>query len=103
MVGLCRYRVSLYTEDMNKTHYPRSINSYNSALASDNMSAILAIRAACGTRTTNRAVVNLSTTPADVDCAKCRATLPEPTIQEQMQAAHAAGNLDEVIRLAKSL
>lgn len=87
---------------MSKTHYPRSISSYNSALASGPM-AILAIRAACGTRTTDRATVNLSTTPADVDCAKCRATLPEPTIEEQMRTAHAAGDLEEVIRLSKTL
>ena len=86
---------------MSKTHYPRSITSYNSALASGHMSAVLAIRAACGTRTTARAVVNLSTTPADVDCVKCRATLPEPTIEEQMRTAYAAGDLDEVVRLSK--
>lgn len=88
---------------MSKTHYPRSISSYNSALASDNMTAILTIKAACGQRTTDRATVNLSTTPADVDCAKCRATLPEPTIEEQMRTAHAAGDLEEVIRLSKTL
>lgn len=88
---------------MSRTHYPKNITNYNSALASDNMTAILTIPAACGTRTTDRAMVTLSTTPADVDCVKCRAALPEPTIEEQMRTAYAAGDLDEVVRLSKTL
>lgn len=88
---------------MSKTHYPKSISTYNSALASSNMTAVLSIPAACGTRTTARAVVSLSTTPADVDCVKCRATLPEPTIEEQMRTAYAAGDLAAVVRLSKAL
>ena len=85
---------------MSKVHFPRSTSNYNSALASDNVTAILAIPAACGTRTTARAVIDLSTDPEVVDCQKCRATLPEPTIGERMRTAHAAGDLEEVVRLA---
>lgn len=88
-----------------KIHFPRSISNYNRALASDNMTAILTVRAACGTRSTDRAMVSISTNPADVDCAKCRQHLPAqqegPTVKEQMQAAYAAGDLEEVVRLSK--
>lgn len=88
---------------MTKVHFPRNLSTYTKVQANGNLMMLLAQPTVCGQRPNRRPNVEITTTPADVDCAKCRAALPEPTIEEQMRAAHAAGDLEEVVRLSKAL
>ena len=89
-----------------KIHFPR--NTKNFAAAQERgLMAVIAQPAACGQRPNARGAVEITTNPADVTCEKCRVSsitvATEPTIVEQMRAADARGDLEEVVRLAKLL
>lgn len=88
---------------MTKVHFPRNLRSYTKAQATSNLMVLLAQPTMCGQRPDRRPNVEISTNPGETTCAKCSAAMPEISIEEQMQAAHAVGDLDEVIRLAKTI
>lgn len=59
---------------MSKTHAPHNPARYEEAMASGDMRRVLMLKAACGARRTQGAMVHFSTDQAKVDCARCANT-----------------------------